>query len=174
VKQVIAARWYWVGLISCGALLAIAYFYFQQTLGLAPCPLCMFQRVALVGVAFFCLLGIVFAPRRSASKLLVFGATVSSFIGLAIAGRQVWLQHLPADKVPECGPDLSFMLEMDPIFEVIQRVLAGSGECAQVQWTFLSFSMPEWMLLVFSVMIVICVRLLFRKQRNYFSGALGR
>jgi disulfide bond formation protein DsbB len=63
---------------------------------------------------------------------------------------------------------------MDPIFEVIQRVLAGSGECAQVQWTFLSFSMPEWMLLVFSVMIVICVRLLFRKQRNYFSGALGR
>lgn len=170
----ISARLYWVGLISCGALLAIAYFYFQQALGLAPCPLCMFQRAALVGVGFFCLLGIIFAPRRSAAKLLVFGAAVSSMIGLAIAGRQVWLQHLPADKVPECGPDLSFMLEMDPIFDVIQRVLAGSGECAEVQWTFLSVSMPEWMVLVFSVMTVICVRLLFRKQRNYFSGSLGR
>ena len=170
----IAARLYWVGLIGCGALLAIAYFYFQQKLGLAPCPLCMFQRGALVGVAFFCLLGIFFRPKKVGSKLLAFGAASSSFIGLLIAGRQVWLQHLPADKVPECGPDLSFMLEMDPIFEVIQRVLAGSGECAEVQWTLLSFSMPEWMVLIFSVMVLICLRLLFRKERNYFSGALGR
>lgn len=170
----IAARLYWVGLIGCGALLAIAYFYFQLKLGLAPCPLCMFQRAALIGVAFFCLLGIFFRPKKVGSKLLALGATVSSFIGLLIAGRQVWLQHLPADKVPECGPDLSFMLEMDPIFDVVQRVLAGSGECAEVQWTLLSFSMPEWMVLVFSVMVLISLRLLFRKQRNYFSGALGR
>jgi disulfide bond formation protein DsbB len=171
---VIAARWYWVGLIGSGALLAIAYFYFQQTLGLAPCPLCMFQRAALVGVAFFCVLGIIFKPKRIGSKLLVFGATVSSFIGLSIAGRQVWLQHLPADKVPECGPDLSFMLEMNPLFDVIKKVFAGSGECAEVKWSFLSFSMAEWMVLVFVVMIIICVRLLLRKERNYFSGALGR
>ena len=170
----IAARLYWVGLIGRGALLAIAYFYFQQKLGLAPCPLCMFQRIALVGVAFFCLLGIFFRPKKIVSKLLALGAAVSSFIGLLVAGRQVWLQHLPADKVPECGPDLSFMLEMDPIFDVVQRVLAGSGECAEVQWTLFSFSMPEWMVLVFSVMVLICLRLLFRKERNYFSGALGR
>ena len=170
----IAARLYWVGLIGCGALLAIAYFYFQQKLGLAPCPLCMFQRAALVGVAFFCLLGIIFRPKKIGSKLLVLGATISSFIGLLIAGRQVWLQHLPADKVPECGPDLSFMLEMNPIFDVVQQVIAGSGECAEVQWTLFSFSMPEWMVLIFSVTVLICLRLLFRKQRNYFSGALGR
>ena len=170
----IAARSYWVGLIGCGILLAIAYFYFQQKLGLAPCPLCMFQRFALASVAFFCLIGIIFNPRKFGSKLLALGATISSLIGLLIAGRQVWLQHLPADKVPECGPDLSYMLEMNPLFDVIQRVLAGSGECAEVQWTLLSFSMPEWMMLVFSFMLLICVRLLFRKERNYFSGALGR
>jgi len=173
-KQVIAARWYWVGLIGCGGLLAIAYFYFQEHLGLAPCPLCMFQRAALVGVAFFCLLGVIFRPEKLGSKLLAFGSSVSSLIGLMIAGRQVWLQHLPADKVPECGADLSFMLEVDPIFDVIQNVLAGSGECAEVQWSWLGFSMPEWMILVFVVMLLISLRLLFRKQRNYFSGALGR
>ena len=170
----IAARSYWIGLIGCGTLLAIAYFYFQQKLGLAPCPLCMFQRFALVSVAFFCIIGIIFNPRKFGSKLLAFGATISSLIGLLIAGRQVWLQHLPADKVPECGPDLSYMLEMNPLFDVIQRVLAGSGECAEVQWTLLSFSMPEWMMLVFGFMLLICIRLLLRKERNYFSGALGR
>ena len=170
----IATRWYWVGLIGCGALLAIAYFYFQQMLGLAPCPLCMFQRAALVGVGFFCVLGIIIRPKKLGSKLLAFGASISSLIGLSIAGRQVWLQHLPADKVPECGPDLSFMLEMDPVFDVIQRVIAGSGECAEVQWTLIGFSMPEWMVLVFSIMSILCLRLLLLKERNYFSGALGR
>jgi len=134
----------------------------------------MFQRVALVGVAFFCVLGIIFRPKKVGSKLLVFGATISSLTGLTIAGRQVWLQHLPADKVPECGPDLSFMLETDPFFDVIERVLAGSGECAEVQWSLLGFSMPEWMVLVFVIMILICLRLLFHKERNYFSGTLGR
>ena len=170
----ISARWYWLGLIACSTLLAIAYFYFQEKLGLAPCPLCMFQRAALVGVGVFCLLGIIFKPKKIVSKLLALGTTVSSLFGLAIAGRQVWLQHLPADKVPECGPDLAFMLEVNPLFDVFTQVLSGSGECAEVQWTFLSFSMPEWMILVFVVMTLISLKLLFSKERNYFSGALGR
>ena len=170
----IAARWYWLGLIGCSALLAIAYFYFQERLGLAPCPLCMFQRAALVGVAAFCLLGIILKPKKIVSKLLAFGATVSSSFGLAIAGRQVWLQHLPADKVPECGPDLAFMLEVNPLFDVFTQVLSGSGECAEVQWVHWGLSMPEWMILIFVVMTLICLKFLFSKERNYFSGALGR
>lgn len=170
----ISTRWYWLGLVACGALLAIAYFYFQLELGLPPCPLCMFQRACLVGVGFFCLLGVVFRPKKLGARFLAFGGVIFSALGLAIAGRQVWLQHLPADKVPECGPDLAFMLDSFPLMQTIQTVLAGSGECAEVQWQFLSFSMPEWMILVFTVMLVICLRLLFRKERNYFSGALGR
>jgi len=140
---VIATRWYWVGLIACGGLLAVAYFYFQQALGLAPCPLCMFQRGALVGVAFFCLLGIVFRPKKIGSKFLAFGVTLSCLAGL-------------------------------PVFDVIQKVLAGSGECAEVQWSLLGFSMPEWMVFVFVVMTLISLKFLFQKERNYFSGALGR
>ena len=140
----ILSRWYWFGFVGSLALLAIAYFYFQLELGLAPCPLCMFQRGALVGVAAFCLLGILFSPKKVGSKVLAFGVTLSSIFGLAIAGRQVWLQHLPADQVPECGPDLAFMLEAFPFQQMITTVLAGSGECAEVQWTLLGMSMPTW------------------------------
>lgn len=170
----ISARWYWVGLLGSGALLAIAYFYFQLKLGLPPCPLCMFQRACLVGVAFFCLLGLVFRPKKIGSKFLALGGLVSSAAGLAIAGRQVWLQNLPADKVPECGPDLDFMLEAFPLMQTIKTVLSGSGECAEIQWQWLGLSMPAWMILVFAVMVLICLKLLFIKERNYFSGALGR
>lgn len=170
----IATRWYWIGLIGCSALLAIAYFYFQKQLGLPPCPLCMFQRACLVGVAFCCLLGIIFRPKKVGSKLLAFGATGFSALGLAIAGRQVWLQHLPKDQVPQCGPDLEFMLESFPLAETIQTVLSGSGECAEVLWRFIGLSMPEWMVIVFVVMTIISLRMLFIKERNYFSGTLGR
>lgn len=170
----IRTRWYWIGLMACASLLGVAYFYFQLQLGLPPCPLCMFQRGCLVGVAFFCVLGIIFRPQKFGSKLLAFGATICTLLGLGIAGRQVWLQHLPADKVPECGPDLAFMLDAFPIFETIQTVLSGSGECAEVLWQFMGLSMPEWMVFVFGVMLIVCLRLLFSKERNYFSGTLGR
>jgi len=169
----IAKGWYWFGFLGPLALIAVAYFYFQQQLGLAPCPLCMFQRAALLGVSVFCLLGLMFNPGKVFSKLIAFGATLFSVLGLAIAGRQVWLQHLPEDQVPECGPDLAFMLDVFPLSQVISTVFQGSGECAEVQWTFL-FTIPEWMVAIFLVMTLICLRMLFKRERNYFSGALGR
>ena len=170
----IAKGWYWFGFLGSLILVAVAYFYFERHMGLAPCPLCMFQRAALIGVAFFCLFGLIFSLTKVWSKIVIFGATVFSVLGLAIAGRQVWLQHLPEDQVPECGPDLAFMLDVFPLQEVITTVLQGSGECAEVQWTLLSFSMPEWMVFIFTIMTIICIRLLFKRERNYFSGALGR
>lgn len=170
----ILLRWYWIGLIGSCALLGVAYFYFQLEMGLDPCPLCIFQRVCLALVAAFCLIGIVLRPKKTGAKILAFFITLWSILGLAIAGRQVWLQHLPAELVPECGPDLAFMLEVFPLMEMLQTVFQGSGECAEVQWSFLYLSMPEWMVLIFSVMVIISLRLLFAKERNYFSGTLGR
>ena len=170
----IAQRWYWLGLIGSASLLAVAYFYFQLQLGLDPCPLCMFQRACLVGVGIVSLLGLLIKPKKVGSKFLAFLISLFSLLGLAIAGRQVWLQYLPADKVPECGPGLEFMMEAFPVMEMLQSVFQGSGECAEVKWTFLSFSMAEWMVAIFIIMSIISVRLLFAKERNYFSGVLGR
>lgn len=155
-------------------MLAIAYFYFQLELGLDPCPLCMFQRACLVAVGAVCLLGIILRPKKIASKILALLATVFSLLGVAIAGRQVWLQHLPADQVPECGPDLAFMLEAFPLMQMISTVFSGSGECAEVHWELLGLSMPTWMVLIFVIMTLLSLKLLFSKERNYFSGTLGR
>lgn len=166
--------WYLFGLIGSLVLLAIAYFYFQRHLGLAPCPLCMLQRACLVGVAAVCLLGLIFNPERVGARVLSFLGVLCSLAGLAVAGRQVWLQHLPEDQVPDCGPDLQYMLDVFPLQDVITMVLQGSGECAEVQWQLLGLSMPEWMVVVFFVMTLVCLRLLFKRRRNYFSGALGR
>lgn len=137
------------GFAACFALVAYAL-HTQINGGLLPCPLCIFQRVAFaaLGVAF--LVGGLHAPRGSAGRrawgLL---AALVAVAGGAIAARHVWLQHLPSDEVPACGPGLEWMLETTPLAAVVREVLTGSGECAEVDWAFLGLSMPAWSLVWF-------------------------
>lgn len=65
----------------------------------------------------------------------------------AVAARHVWLQHLPPDQVPSCGPGLDYWVNTLPLKSVFEQVLTGSGECAKVDWTFLGQSLPVWSLL---------------------------
>ena len=45
-------------------------------------------------------------------------------------------------------------------------VFKGSGECAEVQWTFLSLSIPEWMLFVFGVYFLAGVYLALARKKG--------
>jgi disulfide bond formation protein DsbB len=74
---------------------------------------------------------------------------LGAVVGAAVAGRHVWMQHLPPGEVPECGPGLSYLLETAPFLDVLKTVLLGDGNCAEVQWSFLGLSMPGWTLLWF-------------------------
>lgn len=136
--------------LFCSSLLAFGY-YLQYVVGLEPCPLCIIQRVCYALTAIFGFLLAAFPIR-----IRLFGSLgiLSTLLGAGTATRQVWLQHLPKEDVPACGPGLSYMLETFPLNDVIKELLEGSGECANVSWTFLSFSLGEWSLLVF---IVLCI-----------------
>ncbi|EDY87525.1 disulphide bond formation protein DsbB [gamma proteobacterium HTCC5015] len=134
----------------CGALLVIAL-YMQYAMGLAPCNLCMFQRVAVFGLGQGALIAAVCAPVGKGRYWAAGALGVFSLSGLALSARQLWLQSLPKDQVPACGPDLDWMLESYPLTEMIMEVLKGSGGCAEVQWTFLTLSIPGWTALFFSV-----------------------
>jgi len=86
-------------------------------------------------------------PGRIGSFIYGGLVAVAAGAGAGVAGRQVWLQTLPKDQVPACGPGLDFMLDTFGLGEVLQMVLSGSGECADVAWRFLGLSMPAWVLL---------------------------
>lgn len=132
----------------CAALLGCGY-YLQSVTGLTPCPLCIFQRVAFMGVGALALLGALLGPAPPASRLLAGLLGLAALAGAAIAARQVWLQHLPADRIPECGPGLDFILDAYPLGEALTTVLRGSGDCAKVDWTLFGLSIAEWSLLNF-------------------------
>ena len=135
-------------------MMGTALAYFQYYLQLEPCPLCIMQRVVVMSIAAVLLLAALHNP--GGRGIRVYGVLVMlvAAIGAAIAGRHVWLQHLPPDQVPECGPGLDYILEVFPLSEALQMVLHGSGECAEVLWRFLGLSIPGWTLVAFSGFIL--------------------
>jgi len=134
------------GFSICAAMMAFAL-YAQHGLQLEPCPLCILQRMAVVAMGVIFVLAAIHDPGRLGGIMYGFLLSLAAFAGAGVAGRQLWLQSLPADKVPACGPGLDFMLDAFPLAEVLQMVLSGSGECAEVSWTLLGLSMPAWVLI---------------------------
>lgn len=139
---------YALAFLVCAGLLGYAY-YLQFALDEEPCPLCIFQRIAVFGVGVVSLVAAVHNPRGFGNAVYALLCLAISLIGAGIAARHVWLQHLPPDQVPACGPGLGYMLESFPFAKTLRMVLQGSGECAKVGWTFAGMSIPEWTLLFF-------------------------
>lgn len=137
-----------------GSVFAIGYL--QNTLGLDPCPLCIFQRIGLWVMGLFAFLGLIFNPKGKGSRLTLWlGSLLGTLWGAGVAARHVWLQHLPADEVPACGPGLNYWVETLPVMQVFEQVLKGSGECALIDWAFLGLSIPMQTLVLFVVILVI-------------------
>lgn len=132
----------------CHELLVTAL-YFQYVEGLNPCPLCIFQRVAVLALGIIAFIAALHNPGAKGRLIYDGVGLATTFLGGIIAGRQVWLQHLPSDQVPACGPGLDYMLETLPLSQTIAQVFRGSGDCAEVQWQLFGLSMPEWTLLIF-------------------------
>jgi disulfide bond formation protein DsbB len=134
------------GLLCCAGLLAYAW-YVQGVLRVDPCPLCIFQRIGVAATGAFFLLAWLHSPDGWGARVYGVLLAITSLLTMGVAARHVWIQHLPEDAVPSCGAGLNYLLEEFPLGDVIRKVLTGSGECHQVNWTFLSLAMPTWVLL---------------------------
>jgi disulfide bond formation protein DsbB len=136
---------YLAGFAACAGLLGFAL-YLQYYQAQDPCPLCVFQRIAFIVMMVLFLVAGLHAPRRTGAIVYSSALFITAAVGAAIAARHVWLQHLPKDRVPSCGPGLDYMLKKFPFTQVLDKVLKGSGECAEAGWRMLGLSIAEWSL----------------------------
>lgn len=141
------------GAALCLGLLAYAL-YVQHGMFMMPCPLCILQRVAFVGMAVFFLLGALIGPRPTWwRKLASLGVAASAAFGTGIAIWHLNIQNLPPSEVPSCtGMDLSYMLDTFPLQKTIEKIFTPSGDCALVDWSFLGIAMPGWTLLWYLIL----------------------
>jgi disulfide bond formation protein DsbB len=147
---------------GCSILIAIAL-YMEHSMGLEPCPLCMTQRIAIIAVGTVALIAFLHHPLGMMRRVYSGLGAILAILGGAISSRQLWLQSLPEDQVPSCGPSLDYMLDTFPLSETISVMLQGDGNCAEVVWTFLGLSIPGWTLIAFIGLCLINLWQMLRK-----------
>jgi|TARA_B110000008_G_scaffold278710_1_gene323310 disulfide bond formation protein DsbB len=133
-----------------GSLLGYAA-YSMKILGLEPCTLCITQQFfySLIGLSSF--VSFLHNPGFKVSRVYSFFLSFFALAGIWISGRQVWLQGLPEDEVPLCGPPLEYIIDVFPFADVINALFMGDGNCAEIPWEFFGLSMAGWSLVWFVI-----------------------
>ena len=161
------------GFLVIASIVGMAFaLYLEHVQGLSPCPLCVFQRVGLMGLGFISLIALIHNPKSTVGKrIYALLGSLSILWSAGVAARHVWLQNLPPDQVPSCGPGLNYLIDALPLKSVLAQVLTGSGECAVIDRTFLGQSLPVWSLLFFVVLTVVS---LWQLVRRYPTAAKAK
>lgn len=161
--QKISNRWlYLCGALFAGGLMGFGL-YLQYVKHQDPCPLCMVQRVIFIAILAVFALAALHGPKRAGERSYAALFALLSLSGVGVAARHIWLQNLPEDQLPACGPGLDYMLEIMPMTEVLKQLMHGSGECAEKGWTFLTLGIPEWSLLCYLALGTWAVLIAIRK-----------
>lgn len=144
--------------IFTALMMLIAVFYFQETLHLLPCPLCVSQRIFAIATGVIALIAFLHNPDVKGRKIYAALTGLAAFAGSTISSRQVWLQSLPEDQIPACGPTLDWMFETNfPMQEILGAMFFGEGSCAEIKWQFLGLSIAGWTLVAFVFLIAVSV-----------------
>lgn len=160
----ISNRWLYLAGALTVSLLFGAALYLQYVLREQPCPLCMVQRVIFIAIGVLFFIAALHNAKQFWAKVYSGLIALTALVGVGVAARHIWIQHLPKDQVPACGPGLDFMLKHFPLSDVLQELMHGSGECAAKGWTFLSMGIPEWSLLWYAVLGAWALLIAFKKQ----------
>ena len=148
-------------MIAYSAGLITTAFFFQYYLLLEPCMLCYLQRFAAILVGLIGLVGYI----HNSKKIIFFRSylgisIVSVLLGIGLSIRQLYLQSLPEELVPSCAPDMGYLLDSLPFFEVLLMAIQGDGNCAEVLWDFLGISIPGWTLIGFLAVLAYLLKAL--------------
>lgn len=152
----------WFATLAVGCLgLVLLGMDLQAMYRLAPCPLCIFQRVLYLSIAALGVLGFAW-PRVRLLWLALVGGLAG--LGFTVAAYQSWMQAFPA-LATECSytdPNLIERL-VDWLGMQAPSWFLATGFCTSREWEMFGLSMANWSVLVFAG-IVIYVALLAKSR----------
>jgi disulfide bond formation protein DsbB len=140
--------WNAAGFIAVVGLMGYAL-YEEHVVGLEACPLCILQRMAMIALGLVFAVAAVHAPRGTGARVYGVLGGLAALTGMGISGWHVRLQNLPPADVPACGPGYDYIMDTFGWLDGLSMIFTASGECAEINWSFLGLSMPAWVFLWF-------------------------
>ena len=140
----------WLLLALSALALELCALFFQYAMDLAPCIMCVYQRGAFCSIILAGLIGFI-GHRFLIARIFAYVLWGTG----AIWGLLVALEHV---EIQESSGSLFFSCEFIPNFpswaplhEWIPYLFEATGDCGDINWQFMSYSMPQWMIVVFGV-----------------------
>ena len=152
IKSFSHTRFAWCLLFIIVILFQAMGLYFQHQLDLPPCVMCIYQRVALVGIGLAALLGML-APQ----KPIIFWPAMCVWGYSGVKGLLLTLEHIDYQFNPSpfatCDLFVTFP-DWAPLNLWAPWLFEAYGDCSQVIWQFLTLSMPEWLAIIFTASLI--------------------
>ncbi|MCG9730653.1 disulfide bond formation protein DsbB [Shewanella sp. Isolate13] len=138
----------WLILMMSAIALELAALFFQHVMKLDPCVMCIYQRVAVFGLLFAGIIGVVGYRSRIARAIGVVVWGVSAIWGLKLALELVDMQMNPSP-FATCSylPEFPSWLQLH---EWLPSLFMPTGMCTDIPWEFMGVTMGQWMIVAFS------------------------
>lgn len=149
VKSFSQQRLSWLLLLGFVVFFEACALFFQHVMLLAPCVMCIYERVAMLGIGAAALLGII-APTNPLFRWLGLAAWgITAYKGLTLALQHVDYQFNPSP-FATCDLFVTFP-DWAPLNQWAPWMFEAYGDCSKVVWQFLTLSMPQWLVVIFAV-----------------------
>ncbi|CAH0533861.1 Disulfide bond formation protein B [Vibrio stylophorae] len=158
--------WFLLALVTF--IFELCALYFQHGLNLAPCVMCIYERVAMIGLTAAGLIGMI-APRFLLVRLAGFGLWgYSSYHGAVLSWQHVAYQFDPSP-FHQCPLFVTFP-DWLPLNQWLPSVFEATGDCSKVVWQFMGLSMPQWLQIIFAVSIAVCAIFLLLQPLRFIKN----
>jgi protein dithiol:quinone oxidoreductase len=152
LNQYSKGRFAWFLLFFSTLAFEITALYFQHSLGLVPCTLCIYQRCAILGIMLASIVGLI-APRSIIVRLIgILIWMVSAYKGFLLATFHAHLQFEP-NLSDTCSINAQFP-SWFPLDSLLPSMFKAYGSCADKIWTFLTIEMSQWMIIIFACYLI--------------------
>jgi disulfide bond formation protein DsbB len=155
LKNLPKQRWPWLLLATSALFLELCALYFQHIMKLEPCVMCIYERLPVIGIFLAGLVGAC-APRKLSIRLIGFsGWIVSAVWGLLLA-----IEHTDYQLNPSPFNTCDFFPNFPswaPLHQWVPWLFNPTGDCSEIVWQFLGYSMPQWLIVSFAIYILIFI-----------------
>ncbi|OUS74616.1 disulfide bond formation protein B [Pseudoalteromonas sp. A601] len=150
----------WVLLALTAFTFEVIALFFQYQMGLEPCIMCIYQRTAMLGLLIAGIIGAI-----NPSNILIRITAFTSWAGASIWGFLLAREHIDMQTTTD---PFAFSCEFEPNFPVplhewVPQFFAATGDCGNIDWQFLSLSMPAWMEIIFGLISLVLIVVVFSR-----------